>query len=668
MADILPLLETLLEKQKQVQEATRTNSVNIANLRGELTSNLGGIKALLHVLNHRIETNLFSPSASRHYEPHRQLHSAPPRSDGGGDISGSEGVHRECLQEHMEYIMKQMTIDGTTLIDELHEDSCLTEGEVSDIRYQRDTKSRIRKLIYAIYLRDKQTFDKFMNRLQSDNAHVHEKIKQAYSVKLNEGPRSSECLMCVIKRDVDIQRVAYKLCSYFIIDMEYLNTVLSFSDVSVPDLRKTFWTHVFSKINQSSSREEMIRQLRNALSEGKYKNLAEKLENWSSEELSCGCEFTSRLHFQKNLNESCSSTSIGDLSTTSNIRSKSQVSLQSLSSLEEEDFSHGGNLPYTVKWVNSSPATGGEGQPWEYPEHQEQMLCSPPLQTEADPECERSDSMGNGKESPFALKSIANALNNEVETEIREMRTPPALANSDEVKTVPADMSTDEQELTKPRHLKLNINEANQIRQQLFEVIVTPSPLPAVDAYTGRKKVYKKKRHTRTKSDDTSKIRLDLDLYKKGEHDRLRLISGLVDTPQRGISEKFYSNLKSIRPRHVESIQNGASGDSTGIGNQSEMRAQSSYDNEIPGTVYVSPESLSQLHKNSETTSQAQHVKGSDGNNNPQYVTDQIILTPSRYINPLSSGLGTRSDQTRTRKKGRQKERYQDGRHRLDTY
>ncbi|OWF39742.1 hypothetical protein KP79_PYT05828 [Mizuhopecten yessoensis] len=75
MADTTSYLQTILETQKQLQEATRSNSVNIARMHGELTASMGSIKALLHVLNHRIENNVFSPSVSRHYES--QLRSPP---------------------------------------------------------------------------------------------------------------------------------------------------------------------------------------------------------------------------------------------------------------------------------------------------------------------------------------------------------------------------------------------------------------------------------------------------------------------------------------------------------------------------------------------------------------------------------------------------------------
>ncbi|XP_033748494.1 uncharacterized protein LOC117333342 [Pecten maximus] len=651
MAEVTSYLKAILENQKQIQDATRSNSVNIARIGGEFTTTLGSIKTLLHVLNHRIENNIFSPSVSRHH----RSHPGPTRTDGDGDVSGTEGIHRECLQEHLEYIVKQLAIDGTTLIDELQEDSCLTEGEASDIRYQKDTKTRIRKLIYAIYTRDRQTFAKFMKRLQGENTHVHEKIQKAYSTKLDEGPRSSECLICVIKRDVDIRRVADKLCSHFIIDMEYLNTFLSYSDHSLPKVRKEFWKYVFSQIDQSSKRDEQILQLRNALADSKYNGLADKLQSWSRKELSCHCNLFPTLSIQTNFADSYSTctTSTGDLSTTSNIRSKSQMSLQSVSSLDEdvgsECMPYGGNMPYTVESLNSSPATNFKHDPWEYPESKKQMKYSQPINTALDSRHARPDNTGKENESSFSLKSIADALNaRESEHEILP-RSNRAIEKSDTTPRGPLDMSTDEQESSlKPRRLELDVAVANELKQ-IIEPITTP--LPTVDVYTGRKKVYKKKRHTRTRSDDSSKIRFDRDLHISGDQDRLRLINGLLDTPERGISDIFYNSINNIRPKSAYSDQDAgiASGDKSDNVIKSETNVQSNPDNIIPVTTTNCVEVLKQTSK-TETAVSLYRLRSPDGNNNPKYVTDQIIMTPSRHLDPLSSGLGTRSDNTSSRK------------------
>ncbi|XP_060064187.1 uncharacterized protein LOC132544587 [Ylistrum balloti] len=645
MADITSCLQNILENQKQIQEATRLNSVNIARMYGEFTQSTASIKALLQVLNHRIENNVFSsPVPQPNYESRHRSHPGLTRTGGDGDVSGMEGVHKECLQEYFEYIVKELTVDGTTLIDELQEDSCLTEGEASDIRYQKDTKARIRKLIYAIYTRDKSAFDIFMKKLKSDNFHVYEKIQQAYSSKLNEGPRASKCLICVVKRDVDIRRVADKLCSHFIIDMDYLNTLLSYSDHSLPKVRKEFWSHVFFQIDNSNKKSDQIQQLCNALSESNYKKHAENLQRWSHPQLACSCSVYSRLSFPANFSDSFStSASTGDLSTTSNIRSQSRTSLQSVSSLEGD----AGNLPYTVAWLNSSPAPNAKDEPWPYPGSQNNLQYSQAIHTE-DSVYSLSKSTEEEHTSSLSIKPLANevkenlVINDRQDKPSGSLSQPTSLANekSPRSKPYPPDVSTDEVESRlKPSRLELDVDTARKLGQKILEAIVTP--LPVVDVYTGRKKMYTKKRHTRTRSDESSKIRLENDQHRIGEQNRLRLINGLLDTPERGISEIF-SRTKHTRSRSLNEDQTISAYlmDKVDIDHKQD---QCITDNRPSVTTPPGNSALTQTFpdKNDSVTF-TQQLSTSDGINNPKLVTDQIILTPSRHLEPLSSGLGTR--------------------------
>lgn len=582
-------------------------------------------------------------------------------------MSGTEGVHKLCLQEHFEYMVKELMLDGTSLIDELQEDSCLTEGEAYDIRYHKDPKTKIRKLAYAISTRDRQIFDKFLQKLQRDNKHVHDKILHSYHDKMRNGPIASGCLICSIKRDVNIRHVVDKLCSQFIIDLDFVNTMVSYSDQNVPHIQKQFWDNVFSHIDDSEDRIDKLERLQDALRESKYKVLAEKLGRWARPKLICLCRESLSLNLSFNTISDCLSTSTGDLSTTSNIRSKSRISIQSVSSLEDEDASvdperHDGNLPYTLEWVKSSPATNsGEESSWPLPANQTPTRSVLYV-----------DENSNTRERIASFKSIARCVlledspsqeNNGNATIARSLSTPQSDFREGRVSTQ-TDLSTDERNaLAQSSHLGVSLDAAI-LSKQLVDMINTP--LPVVDAYTGRKKVYTKKRHTRTRSDETSNITFDPDRRSTDEHGRLRQINGLIDTCASSISDIFHKNFIPSEAKqaptsnhtstfHVKTREVESDGS---LGQNGQIQAQT-----LKALEHLS------LHDNTDAGQAEPRVLSlpPDGNlNNPLYVTDQIILTPSKHMNPLMCGTGTREENRHSNKK---RKKFKDKRRiRLETY
>jgi hypothetical protein len=271
--------------------------------------------------------------------------------DGNGNLDIKETLHRECLTEKLEEMVKDMDLNNTGLMDELLENECLTQDEASNISHISTRKDQIRKLIVLFAKRGRGNFVKFLEVIgrKHQYPHIAQELHRLYELKVSEG-RSSECLLCVIKRDVDIRDVVDHLCRHQIIDMEFLDLMVSGQSGN----QNSLWEIVFSNIDKSSNRKQNIQHLQEALSR-KYDGLASKLGYSTPSHLGnhvCSLPImNTSVRKLENLAASGRSvgsieSSIGDVSTTS------EVPRTSLPVKTNDETN--ANIPYCIAWLYST--------------------------------------------------------------------------------------------------------------------------------------------------------------------------------------------------------------------------------------------------------------------------------------------------------------------------
>ena len=276
---------------------------------------------------------------------------------GEDNLEGNETIHRECLMEKLTDMVKDMDLGNTNLMDELLNNECLTQDEASEITLTTSRKDQIRKLIVLFAKRGRGNFVKFLEVIGRKHQYpdIARELREIYVKKTTEG-RSTECLLCVIKRDVDIRDVVDHLCRHKIIDVEFLDLLIS----GKSGTQNSLWEIVFSNIDKSTNRKENIHYLQEALSR-KYDSLASKLGFQTPPQLGNHiCSHTQNFSMSWRSTGSVES-SIGDVSTTSEVARKSDSDeLRGLLS-NQPNFEENVNIPKCVSWLSSIEPTTSDG-------------------------------------------------------------------------------------------------------------------------------------------------------------------------------------------------------------------------------------------------------------------------------------------------------------------
>ncbi|XP_061175748.1 uncharacterized protein LOC133184687 [Saccostrea echinata] len=355
-------------------ESSLTTSLLILDLEQKLTNlthfmhqstlehrqNYAAINAQLHLINERLRSSdpiIASRGNVSNINLQRELLRCISRDKSKAtdeleknDLSGSETLHRECLMENLEEMVRDMDLNSTHLMDELLDNECLTQDEASDISHISTRKDQIRKLIVLFAKRGRGNFVKFLEVIgrKHQYPHIAKELRRIYDLKTSEG-RSSECLLCVIKRDVDIRDVVDHLCRHQIIDIEFLDLVISGQSGN----QNSLWEIVFSNVDKSSNRKQKIQYLQEALSK-KYDKLASKLGFLVPAQLGnhiCSKPIT---NFSQSWRSTGSMSSIGDRSTTSEPPRKSDSGKPGkISSYEQLQVEISTNIPKCIDWLNT---------------------------------------------------------------------------------------------------------------------------------------------------------------------------------------------------------------------------------------------------------------------------------------------------------------------------
>lgn len=346
---------------------------------------LAGISSHLHIVQERltrVESKLSSKHGAHPKQINRQNTSMRQKHDDDQNddvpsLSSSEGVHRLCLQEKIQKLVNDIDLKTTPLMDELIEDGCVTQDEASVITDNFDRKNQIRRLVYLISRRSRAKFIKFIEKLQRSHNYPYlaKELSESFQNKLTTDHPVAECLVCVIKQDVDIEHVAEKLCQFSIIDLEFLNMIAT-RDRSILHDQNNLWEAVFEKINQSRDRRQLIRKLQEALSV-KYEHIAAKLNLYIAKQLACYCgdneqnkTMAALMNGPFPMSFAGSFGSISDLSTTSETQRFFASKIAELQSptvsnismeIGQRDLNHPGRtnpLPHTLQWLESIDSAG----------------------------------------------------------------------------------------------------------------------------------------------------------------------------------------------------------------------------------------------------------------------------------------------------------------------
>ncbi|XP_052721640.1 uncharacterized protein LOC128192737 [Crassostrea angulata] len=269
-------------------------------------------------------------------------------------ISEIEDIHRECIQEHLPLMCDDITLKRSYLLDELVENSCLTENEATDIRELEKRKDQNRKLAVTISKRSRTKFSSFLEVLKrtENYPHIAEKLESSYNTLADEKRKKKECIYCYIVRNVNMRDIIDILCSQKIVDLSFLDEVISCNDHDT-ERWKNLWMRLIygiNKVRNGNSLEIFQDSLK-----PKYEHISRKLKK--DKKIMCTCE---RRDISDKMSWPSGSYTTEEWSTTSTTFGlKSQASAKSVISTISESHSDisneevYSNFPRTIQWVVS---------------------------------------------------------------------------------------------------------------------------------------------------------------------------------------------------------------------------------------------------------------------------------------------------------------------------
>ncbi|XP_056013292.1 uncharacterized protein LOC125680629 isoform X2 [Ostrea edulis] len=272
------------------------------------------------------------------------------------DISGSEDIHRECLQENLQLMSDNMVLKRVVLLDRLVENGCLTENETADILEFENRKDQTRKLAVTISKRSREKFSLFLEVLKRSENYpfIADQIEASYKVKVEESRRKRECIQCYMVRNVDLRDILDLLCSQFVVDLEFVNDVISCESRNTARM-ESLWKHLFDILNTSEDASRYRKVFKESLGR-KYDHIAVKLS--AKNKIRCRCKATEAKKIVRIENMSWPSGSVttDERSTTSTVaRSNSSTPSASSSISDSSDVDNKGlsiRMSRTSEWMD----------------------------------------------------------------------------------------------------------------------------------------------------------------------------------------------------------------------------------------------------------------------------------------------------------------------------
>jgi hypothetical protein len=275
-------------------------------------------------------------------------------------ISGSESIHPECIQENLQLMTENMSLQSVLLLDELVENGILTENETADIRDFKNRKNQNRKLAVTISKRSLEKFSLFLEVLKRPNNYpfIANKLEVSYKARVEERRRKQECIQCYMVRNVDLHDIIDSLCSQFVVDLEFVNEVIT-CDTSNKAKLRNLWNDLFNKLNTSQDAQK-YRQVFKESIRNKYEHVAKRI--WVKCQINCRCNLTETKEIFRSENMSWPSDSgtIEERSTTSTVivpnshTSTLSVCSSNPFSSDVDNKSLIDKMSRTSKWVKST--------------------------------------------------------------------------------------------------------------------------------------------------------------------------------------------------------------------------------------------------------------------------------------------------------------------------
>ncbi|XP_069122869.1 uncharacterized protein [Argopecten irradians] len=189
-----------------------------------------------------------------------------------------EETYQTVLRENHVYLMNDLQLDNTRILDDLVEEEVICTANAESLRRIRNRREKTRKLLTQLAGYGPKKFAKFKNALRISHVHLFGKLEKT-ECQTKGIIYTEECLACKIARDVDINDVVDHLYMSGVIYKDDLENVLQRKS------RRESWIIIFKCIK--SIKDRGITVLRECLKD-EYPHIAECLRT-ETDYIKCYC-------------------------------------------------------------------------------------------------------------------------------------------------------------------------------------------------------------------------------------------------------------------------------------------------------------------------------------------------------------------------------------------
>lgn len=269
--------------------------------------------------------------------------------------------------------MNDLLLGESTLLEGLVEDDVLSSNESTEILGLPSRRDKNRKFFCRLYNSDEEKFAIFMSKLEHDHPHVHNQLSRSYlSAKLDVIDR---CIICKIKNEIPLSKIAEKLFSRKLIDFEEYQLITSNKNFTNINAQKEFWNSLMCKIDsyQPQMRKDKLKCLQDIMTEKEFEKHAAQLGIWHLPlECKCGRKAIVNLSFRS------ANSALTSLSPNTSIDSRRSLSIQSFNSNEDLSSPWADNRMQSGEFDVHSPLSDAPPIPYQanIPQHVLQWTAS----------------------------------------------------------------------------------------------------------------------------------------------------------------------------------------------------------------------------------------------------------------------------------------------------
>ena len=235
------------------------------------------------------------------------------------DSTMSHSIHmEEALQENIVKFVEELSFGNTLIPDRLIETECLSDDECATLQ-SKQGKDQVRCLFYKLMGRGPEKITTFLQILDEHGYEYLTKYVNESADRINRECKGSkiECLVCYIKKTVDLRDISDYLISKKMIKREIYGAILESSTLHAN--RDFLWSNILDGANMTES-IDVAKHLIEAL-KGKYDYLTKHISD--NQCLQCLCHVRRRRRRHRQYISETGSQS--DFSTTSDWSKVSQI-------------------------------------------------------------------------------------------------------------------------------------------------------------------------------------------------------------------------------------------------------------------------------------------------------------------------------------------------------